>query len=69
MRVSALFLLPASLLGLNLKGLNLKAPPPTKAHYDLLVIGGGSGGLAASKAAAELGKTVAVCDFVRIAGA
>ena len=65
MRVSALFLLPASLLGLNLKGLNLKAPPPTKAHYDLLVIGGGSGGLAASKAAAELGKTVAVCDFVK----
>lgn len=34
-------------------------------HYDLLVIGGGSGGLAASKAAAKFGKKVAVCDFVR----
>lgn len=32
--------------------------------YDLLVIGGGSGGLAASKEAAALGKKVAVCDFV-----
>jgi len=35
------------------------------AHYDLLVIGGGSGGLACSKAAAALGKKVAVCDFVK----
>jgi thioredoxin reductase (NADPH) len=34
-------------------------------HYDLLVIGGGSGGLAASKKAAALGKKVAVCDFVK----
>mmetsp|Transcript_32649 Transcript_32649/g.53988 ORF Transcript_32649/g.53988 Transcript_32649/m.53988 type:complete len:490 (+) Transcript_32649:168-1637(+) len=34
-------------------------------HYDLLVIGGGSGGLACSKEAASLGKTVAVCDFVK----
>ena len=34
-------------------------------HYDLLVIGGGSGGLAASKAAAKYGKKVAVCDFVK----
>eukprot|EP00274_Cyanoptyche_gloeocystis_P006904 CAMPEP_0196654094 /NCGR_PEP_ID=MMETSP1086-20130531/3769_1 /TAXON_ID=77921 /ORGANISM="Cyanoptyche gloeocystis , Strain SAG4.97" /LENGTH=510 /DNA_ID=CAMNT_0041985653 /DNA_START=28 /DNA_END=1560 /DNA_ORIENTATION=+ len=32
--------------------------------YDLLVIGGGSGGLACSKEAAHLGKRVAVCDFV-----
>ena len=32
--------------------------------YDLIVIGGGSGGLAASKEAARLGKKVAVCDFV-----
>uniref|UniRef100_H2YTP1 Thioredoxin reductase 1, cytoplasmic n=1 Tax=Ciona savignyi TaxID=51511 RepID=H2YTP1_CIOSA len=32
--------------------------------YDLIVIGGGSGGLAASKRASELGKKVAVCDFV-----
>jgi len=35
------------------------------AHYDLLVIGGGSGGLACSKAAAKLGKKTAVCDFVK----
>jgi thioredoxin/glutathione reductase (selenoprotein) len=32
--------------------------------YDLIVIGGGSGGLAASKQAAELGAKVAVFDFV-----
>jgi NADPH-dependent 2,4-dienoyl-CoA reductase/sulfur reductase-like enzyme len=32
--------------------------------YDIVVIGGGSGGLAASKEATRLGKTVAVCDFV-----
>ena len=33
--------------------------------YDIVVIGGGSGGLAASKEAAKLGKKVAVCDFVK----
>ncbi|XP_071514079.1 thioredoxin reductase 1, cytoplasmic [Panulirus ornatus] len=33
--------------------------------YDLVVIGGGSGGLAASKEAASLGAKVAVCDFVK----
>jgi len=33
--------------------------------YDLLVIGGGSGGLAAAKAAAGLGAKVAVADFVK----
>ena len=33
--------------------------------YDIIVIGGGSGGLAASKEAARLGKKVAVCDFVK----
>lgn len=33
--------------------------------YDLVVIGGGSGGLAASKEAAKFGKRVAVCDFVK----
>jgi thioredoxin reductase (NADPH) len=32
--------------------------------YDLVVIGGGSGGLACSKEAASLGKKVAVLDFV-----
>lgn len=33
--------------------------------YDLIVIGGGSGGLACSKAAAGLGARVAVLDFVK----
>ena len=33
--------------------------------YDLVVIGGGSGGLAASKEAAKLGKKVACLDFVK----
>lgn len=32
--------------------------------YDLIVVGGGSGGLAASKEAATFGKRVLVCDFV-----
>ena len=36
-----------------------------KFDYDLFVIGGGSGGLSASKAAAALGKNVALADFVR----
>jgi thioredoxin reductase (NADPH) len=60
-----LLLLPAISQGLNLGLKNLKSPAVQKSHYDLLVIGGGSGGLAASKAAAELGKSVAVCDFVK----
>ncbi|KAL9189929.1 hypothetical protein ACHAXT_009604 [Thalassiosira profunda] len=34
-------------------------------EYDLLVLGGGSGGLAASKEAAALGAKVAVLDFVK----
>jgi pyruvate/2-oxoglutarate dehydrogenase complex dihydrolipoamide dehydrogenase (E3) component len=33
--------------------------------YDILVIGGGSGGLAAAKEAANLGKKVALCDYVQ----
>jgi thioredoxin reductase len=33
--------------------------------YDLIVIGGGSGGLACSKEAALLGKKVALLDFVK----
>ena len=32
--------------------------------YDLFVIGGGSGGLACAKEAADLGKRVALADFV-----
>lgn len=35
-----------------------------KHDFDLIVIGGGSGGLAASKEAVSYGKKVAVCDFV-----
>lgn len=33
--------------------------------YDLFVIGAGSGGLSAAKAAASYGKKVAICDFVK----
>lgn len=35
-----------------------------KPEYDLVVIGGGSGGLAAAKEASGLGAKVAVLDFV-----
>jgi len=37
----------------------------TEYDYDLFVIGGGSGGLAAAKAAGDLGVKVAVADFVK----
>jgi thioredoxin reductase (NADPH) len=40
----------------------------TKDHvydYDLIVIGGGSGGMATSKAAADLGAKVGCLDFVK----
>ena len=39
-------------------------PADQKFMYDLLVIGGGSGGLAAAKEAVNLGAKVAVLDFV-----
>lgn len=34
-------------------------------NYDLFVVGGGSGGLAAASAAASYGARVAVADFVK----
>uniref|UniRef100_A0A2K6GLR0 thioredoxin-disulfide reductase (NADPH) n=1 Tax=Propithecus coquereli TaxID=379532 RepID=A0A2K6GLR0_PROCO len=37
---------------------------PGQRDYDLLVIGGGSGGLACAKEAAQLGRRVAVVDYV-----
>jgi thioredoxin reductase (NADPH) len=38
--------------------------PVGNAHYDLVVIGGGSGGLACGKEAVQLGAKVAVLDYV-----
>lgn len=42
-------------------------PDPAESVYDwdLFVIGGGSGGLAAAKTAAALGARVALADFVK----
>jgi thioredoxin reductase (NADPH) len=39
--------------------------PGNEYDFDLVVIGGGSGGLAASKEAAKLGARVAVLDYVK----
>lgn len=47
------------------KLMKLIVPPSENYTYDLIVVGGGSGGLACSKEAANLGKKVAVLDFVK----
>ncbi|ESO01919.1 hypothetical protein HELRODRAFT_188524 [Helobdella robusta] len=39
-------------------------PPADETNFDLVVIGGGSGGLSCAKEAASLGKKVAVLDYV-----
>ncbi|XP_046574028.1 LOW QUALITY PROTEIN: thioredoxin reductase 1, cytoplasmic-like [Haliotis rubra] len=49
----------------NSKLMELVSTPSVTYEYDLVVIGGGSGGLAASKEAAQLGKKVALLDFVK----
>ena len=50
----------------NINNINNKMNSQTNNfNYDLFVIGGGSGGLAASKEAASLGKSVALADFVK----
>lgn len=41
------------------------APPEHPYDYDLFVIGGGSGGVSAARHAAQLGKKVALADFVK----
>lgn len=46
--------------------LNVDAYDPGHAYdYDLVVIGGGSGGLACAKEAAALGARVALLDYVK----
>uniref|UniRef100_A0A8C5HC40 thioredoxin-disulfide reductase (NADPH) n=1 Tax=Gouania willdenowi TaxID=441366 RepID=A0A8C5HC40_GOUWI len=45
-------------------GITVSYFPTGKCEYDLVVIGGGSGGLACSKEAAQLGLKVAVLDYV-----
>ncbi|XP_028514031.1 thioredoxin reductase 3 [Exaiptasia diaphana] len=47
------------------KLLPLINPPSANYDYDLIVVGGGSGGLSCAKEAANLGRKVAVLDFVK----
>ena len=56
---------PSVSMKINLGSLAPPAANTGPQHFDLVVIGGGSGGLAASKTAAQLGKRVAVCNFVK----
>lgn len=44
---------------------SISSPDGQSYEYDLVVIGGGSGGLAAAKEAAQFGAKVAVLDFVK----
>ena len=46
-------------------GFELRVSIPGQHLFILKVIGGGSGGLAAAKEAARLGKNVGLCDFVQ----
>ena len=45
--------------------LDTKPEESTSYQYDLIVIGGGSGGIACARQAAVLGKKVACFDFVK----
>ena len=47
------------------KKVAVEAPKDHPYEYDLFVIGGGSGGISAARWAAELGKKVALADFVK----
>jgi len=44
--------------------MEVDSQPNHKYEYDLFVIGGGSGGIAAARRAVTLGKKVALADFV-----
>jgi len=47
------------------KKVAVEAPRDHPYEYDLFVIGGGSGGISAARWAAELGKKVALADYVK----